>query len=74
MPFKTYCTASAASTILNTKTKAWRQGPRLSRPLSWGAAVIVGNQLIVTGGAASYGKDYLYNDLTLVFRRLTNVK
>jgi hypothetical protein len=60
--------------IYSPKTKAWRQGPRLPRPLSWGAAGVVGDQLIVTGGAASYGKDYLYNDLTFVFRRLTNVK
>lgn len=55
--------------IYSPKTKAWRQGPRLPRPLSWGAAEVVSGQLIVTGGAASYGKDYLYNDLTFVLRR-----
>ena len=54
--------------IYSPKTKSWRQGPRLPRPLSWGAAEVVNDQLIVTGGAASYGKDYLYNDLTFVWR------
>lgn len=55
--------------IYAPKTKSWRPGPRLPRPLSWGAAEVVNDQLIVTGGAASYGKDYLYNDLTFVLRR-----
>jgi hypothetical protein len=54
--------------IYSPRTKRWRQGPRLPRPLSWGAAEVVNDQLIVTGGAASYGKDYLYNDLTFVLR------
>ncbi len=55
--------------IYSPKTKIWRQGPKLPRPLSWGAAEVVNGKLIVTGGAASYGKDYLYNDLTFVLRR-----
>lgn len=54
--------------IYSPKTKNWRQGPRLPRPLSWGAAEVVSDQLIVTGGAASYGRDYLYNDRTFVWR------
>ncbi|MBI1764777.1 MAG: hypothetical protein HYR56_25485 [Acidobacteria bacterium] len=54
--------------IYAPQTKTWRPGPRLPRPLSWGAAEVVNDQLIVTGGAASYGKDYLYNDLTFVWR------
>lgn len=54
--------------IYSPRTKQWRQGPLLPRPLSWGAAEVVNGQLIVTGGAASYGKDYLYNDLTFVWR------
>lgn len=54
--------------IYSPKTKSWRPGPRLPRPLSWGAAEVVNGRLIVTGGAASYGKDYLYNDLTFVLR------
>lgn len=45
----------------------WRKGPALPRPLSWGAAGVVNGQLIVTGGAGSYGKDYLYNDRTFVW-------
>ena len=54
--------------IYSPQTKKWRQGPLLPRPLSWGAAEVVNGKLIVTGGAASYGKDYLYNDLTFVLR------
>lgn len=54
--------------IYSPNTKNWRQGPKLPRPLSWGAAEVVGDQLVVTGGAASYGKDYLYSDLTFVLR------
>ncbi len=54
--------------IYSPKAKSWRQGPSLPRPLSWGAAAVVNGQLIVTGGAASYGKDYLYNDRTFVWR------
>jgi hypothetical protein len=29
--------------------------------------VVVNGKLIVAGGAAIYGKDYLYNDLTFVW-------
>jgi hypothetical protein len=54
--------------IYSPRTRRWRQGPPLPRPLSWGAAEVVNGRLIVTGGAASYGKDYLYNDLTFVLR------
>ncbi len=54
--------------IYSPLTKKWRQGPLLPRPLSWGAAEVVNGKLIITGGAASYGKDYLYNDLTFVLR------
>ena len=54
--------------IYSPRTKRWRQGPRLPRPLSWGATAVVNGKLIVTGGAASYGKDYLYNDRTFVLR------
>ena len=62
-------TAGEDQTLIYTpRTKSWRQGPLLPRPLSWGAAEVVNGQLIVTGGAASYGKDYLYNDLTFVLR------
>ena len=54
--------------IYSPTTKSWRSGPMLPRPLSWGAAEVVNGMLIVTGGAGSYGKDYLYNDLTFVWR------
>ena len=54
--------------IYSPRTGAWRQGPLLPRPLSWGAAEVVNGRLIVTGGAASYGRDYLYNDLTFMLR------
>jgi hypothetical protein len=60
-------TAGEDQTLLySPRTRRWRQGPLLPRPLSWGAAAVINDQLIVTGGAASYGKDYLYNDLTFV--------
>ena len=54
--------------IYSPRTGAWRQGPILPRPLSWGAAEVIKGRLIVTGGAASYGRDYLYNDRTFVLR------
>ena len=54
--------------IYAPRTREWRQGPRLPRPLSWGAAEVINGQLIMTGGAASYGRDYLYNDRTFVLR------
>ena len=54
--------------IYSPSTRQWRKGPPLPRPLSWGAAEVVKGTLIVTGGAASYGKDYLYNDRTFVWR------
>ena len=55
--------------IYSPKTKTWRKGLQMPRPLSWGAAEVVNGRLIVTGGAASYGRDYLYNDLTFVLRK-----
>lgn len=54
--------------IYSPQAKNWRKGPLLPRPLSWGAAEVVNGKLIVTGGAASYGKDYLYNDRTFVWQ------
>ena len=55
--------------IYSPHTGAWRQGPLLPRPLSWGAAEVINGRLIMTGGAASYGGDYLYNDRTFVLRQ-----
>ncbi|MEO6725446.1 MAG: hypothetical protein ABIU20_09145, partial [Blastocatellia bacterium] len=52
--------------IYSPRPRRWRKGLQLPRPLSWGAAGVVNGQLIVTGGAASYGRDYLYNDRTFV--------
>ncbi len=54
--------------IYSPRTQKWRQGPLLPRPLSWGAAEVIDGKLIITGGAASYGKEYLYNDRTFVLR------
>jgi hypothetical protein len=54
--------------IFTPHTRHWRKGPALPRPLSWGAAAVGNGQLIVTGGAGSYGKDYLYNDRTFIWR------
>ncbi|MFN8005344.1 MAG: kelch repeat-containing protein, partial [Acidobacteriota bacterium] len=54
--------------IYNPRTRQWRNGPSLPRPLSWGAAATVAGKLVVTGGAGSYGRDYLYNDRTFVLQ------
>ncbi len=54
--------------IYSPRTATWRQGALLPRPLSWGAAEVINGRLIVTGGAASYGRDYLYSDRTFVLR------
>ncbi len=54
--------------IYSPRSRSWRNGPKLPRPLSWGAAGVVGDRLILTGGAASYGRDYLYNDLTFLLK------
>jgi hypothetical protein len=56
------------SWIYSPGAGSWRRGPPLPRPLSWGAAGVIKDRLIVTGGAASYGRDYLYNDRTFVLR------
>jgi hypothetical protein len=55
--------------IFNPRTRAWRHGPSLPKPLSWGAAEVVGNRLIVTGGAAERSateRTWIYNDRTFV--------
>ena len=54
--------------IYSPNDHQWRNGPLLPRPLSWGAAEVVDGKLILTGGAGSYGKDYLYTDRTFVLR------
>lgn len=57
--------------IFNPTTRAWRNGPPLPRPNSWGAAATVGGKLVVTGGAALRSENdrvYIYNDRTFVLR------
>jgi len=44
---------------------SWRSGPELPRPLAWGAAVGLGNRLMVVGGAAGRS----YNNRTFYLRR-----
>src|SRR5688572_8088079 len=41
--------------IYNPTQRTWRVGPALPIPLAWGAAAVVNDQLIVTGGAALHG-------------------
>lgn len=57
----------AQTIIYNPRTRAWRDGPPLPRALSWGAAGVVGDRLIFTGGAGLRSADdriYIYNDRT----------
>ena len=55
-------TDQSETRIFNPITRAWRTGPALPRPLAWGAAAVVNDQLVVTGGAAGPS----YNDRTFV--------
>ena len=57
-------TDQAETRIFNPATRTWRIGPALPRPLAWGAAAVIDDQLFVTGGAAGPG----YNDRTFVLR------
>ncbi len=54
--------------IFNPVTRAWRTGPALPRPLSWGAAGVVGDRLVVTGGATDVGPGFDYSDMTFALR------
>ena len=61
----------AQTLIFSPRARAWRDGPRLPKPLSWGAAEVVGDRLIVTGGAAERSpsdRTWVYNDRTFVLR------
>ncbi len=55
--------------IYNPRTRAYRNGPRLPIPLSWGAAEVVDGKLVIAGGAAERSpadKTWIYNDRTFV--------
>jgi serine/threonine-protein kinase PknK len=59
----------AQTLIFNPRTRAWRSGPPLPKPLSWGAAEVVGGRLIVAGGAAERSREdrtWIYSDRTYV--------
>lgn len=61
----------AQTLIFNPRTRAWRHGPSLPKPLSWGAAEVAGGHLIITGGAAERSatdRTWIYNDRTFVLR------
>jgi|GEM_PF-817402 len=57
-------TDQSETRIFNPTTHAWRMGPALPRPLAWGAAAVVNDQLVVTGGADGSS----YSDLTFALR------
>ena len=38
--------------VFNPVTRTWRTGPALPRPLAWGAAAVLHDRIVVTGGAA----------------------
>ena len=46
----------STSRIYNPQTRRWREGPAFPRDLAWGAAGVLNNQLVITGGAA--GNNY----------------
>jgi hypothetical protein len=50
--------------IFNPRTLGWRSGPPLDRELAWGAAAVVQDQIVVTGGAAGP----CYSDRTYVLQ------
>ena len=58
-----------ATRIYNPAQRTWRSGPELPAPSAWGAAGVVNDQLIVTGGAALDGppeqRKYRFVDRTL---------
>ncbi len=59
----------AETRIYNPRTRAWRLGPALPIPLSWGAAEVVAGSLVIAGGAAERAPDdktWIYNDRTFV--------
>jgi hypothetical protein len=61
----------AQTLIYNPKTRDWRKGPPLPRALSWGAAGVVDDTLIFTGGAglrSPTDRIYIYNDRTFALR------
>ena len=56
--------------IYNPTQRTWRTGPSLPEPMAWGAAAVVADQLVITGGAAPYGspslRNYAFSDRTYV--------
>lgn len=54
--------------IFDPKTAKWREGPPLPLPLAWGAAAVVDDRLVVTGGAGLHGPlaggNYVFSDRT----------
>lgn len=59
--------------IYNPQLRTWRTGPSLPLPLAWGAAAVLNDQLVVTGGAGLHGpveeRNYVFNDQTFVLDR-----
>lgn len=54
--------------IYNPAQRTWRSGPSLPEPLAWGAAAVIEDRLVVTGGAAPHGppdaRNYAFSDRT----------
>ncbi len=55
--------------IFNPATRAWQAGPPLPQELSWGAGGVVGQELIVAGGAGGAGPSGYYSDATYALQR-----
>jgi hypothetical protein len=63
--------APTETRIYNPSLRTWRTGPSLPHALAWGAAGVVGDQLIVTGGAwlnPAATRSYTFTAATLALR------
>jgi len=59
------------TSIYNPTTRQWRAGPTLPVQVAWGAAAVVNDQLVVTGGAGVHPttdgrREYDFSDRTFV--------
>jgi uncharacterized repeat protein (TIGR03806 family) len=66
-----------ATHIYHPAQRTWRRGPDLPTPLAWGAAAVVHDQLVVTGGSWLSGppekRKYIYTDRTLALAAIPPV-
>ena len=63
--------ANMATHIYSPKSRAWKTGPDLPLPVSWGAAAEVNGRLLIAGGAyhETRAKDYHNSDRAFLLRQ-----